>query len=219
MSRVLAFNDIDLRRWRNNLRKSQAATTYLQGRGLLKCSRRYCVGYEIGNSASKLNKRILFPLRDIDGTIVGVQGRAITSDIQPKYWHTPFPKGDKLKYLYGLYEIINGGTMGPITVLEGSPDVITLSRWGVRGVCVWGAVLGEYQAWLLKCFCSKVYISYDTDEAGNRATVHAERVLKDARLQYEIKQVPQDKAKDWCELYEQYGAEIAGREIARIFDL
>ncbi len=215
--RNIVFDEEDLARWRQALLSSKKAKAYLRSRGLLKISEEYAGGYCLDRFARHLNERIVFPLRDVDGAVVGVQGRAIDPNVKPKYWHTPFDKGDKLTYLYGLYEHVQRGEKTPIVIQEGSPDVWTLARFDVSAVCVWGSVLGDYQAWLLKAFTSKVYLGYDDDDAGHKATEHAEAVLKSARLQYEIKRPK--KAKDWTEYAEKYGKEAARKEVARVFSL
>jgi DNA primase len=119
--------------------------------------------------------RLLFPIHDLRGRVVGLGGRLLVPG-EPKYLNSPetdiFHKG---KQLYNLHQ-----AKGPIRkeesvlLVEGYFDVIRLSLAGVEHVVApLGTALTPEQATLLKRFAPAATILYDSDLAGLRATFRA----------------------------------------------
>src|SRR5690606_23258866 len=81
----------------------------------------------------RFRHRLMFPIRDLRGRVVGFGGRVLGDD-QPKYLHSPeTPVFHKGRELYGLYEAhrhLRGDA--PALVVEGYMDVLALAQFGFR---------------------------------------------------------------------------------------
>lgn len=126
----------------------------------------------------KFRNRIMFPIIDIRSKIIGFGGRVL-DDSMPKYLNskesTIYNKGHSL---YGLNIIKGNENRKKILLVEGYMDVISLFEKGINySVASLGTALTSRQAKLLKRFGEEVYICYDSDEAGRKATLRAIDVL------------------------------------------
>jgi DNA primase len=130
---------------------------------------------EDGTVTPRFKGRILFPIHDLRGRVVGFGGRLLGPG-EPKYLNSPetdiFHKG---KQLYNLHQ-----AKGPIRkeesviLVEGYFDVIRLSLAGVEHVVApLGTALTPDQAGLLKRFAPAATLLYDSDQPGLRATFRA----------------------------------------------
>jgi DNA primase len=123
---------------------------------------------------------VLFPLIDLDGSVVAVQGRALydyKALKRPKYWHSDFEKSE---YLYGLRENLGLITRkGVCYLVEGPLDVITLWMAGIPAVCAFGTTLSRIQAMMLATVCDSVVVAYDFDKAGDDACDRAVPLLRE----------------------------------------
>lgn len=122
-----------------------------------------------------LRGRVLFPIMDARGQVVGFGGRTLGGD-EPKYLNTPetrfFRKG---RLLYGLHraaECIRGSRTAHL--VEGYTDVIMAVQHGVQGVVAGlGTALTRENARELRRYADTVVLLYDGDEAGFRAAERA----------------------------------------------
>ncbi len=126
------------------------------------------------NYFDKFRNRIIFPIIDTKSRVIGF-GARILGDGQPKYLNSPdtnvFSKGN---HLYGLNMVNKHSNRKRILLVEGYMDVISLSSMGINySVASLGTALTERQAKLLKRYGDEVYICYDSDEAGIKATLRA----------------------------------------------
>jgi DNA primase len=128
-----------------------------------------------GAVSARFRGRLLFPIHDLRGRMVGFGGRLLVEG-EPKYLNSPeteiFHKG---KQLYNLHQ-----AKGPIRkeetviLVEGYFDVLRLMLAGVEHVVApLGTALTPDQAALLKRFASAATLLYDSDRAGLRATFRA----------------------------------------------
>ncbi|MGQ9818967.1 MAG: DNA primase [Candidatus Kapaibacteriales bacterium] len=121
--------------------------------------------------------RITFPIRDTMGKVVGFGARLLKEDpTQPKYINSPQTISfDKSKLLFGLYEGRNEIRSQKSAILvEGYADVITLHQAGFRNaVASCGTALTIEQLNILSRYCKTIYLAYDSDEAGQNATMRA----------------------------------------------
>lgn len=122
----------------------------------------------------KLRNRIIFPIIDTKSRVIGFGGRVL-GDEHPKYLNSPdtnvFNKGN---HLYGLNLLSKYSNRKRILLVEGYMDVISLFNMGINySVASLGTALSERQAKLLKRYGDEVYICYDCDEAGIKATLRA----------------------------------------------
>lgn len=126
----------------------------------------------------KFRNRIIFPIIDTRARVIGFGGRVLDRSL-PKYLNSPdtvvFNKGN---HLYGLNIISKNQNRKRILLVEGYMDVISLNTKGVDySVASLGTALTETQGKLLKRYGEEVYICYDGDSAGVKATLRAIDVL------------------------------------------
>lgn len=128
----------------------------------------------------RFRARVMFPIEDGRGRIVGFGGRAM-GDAPPKYLNTAeteiFHKGS---LLYGLKHALDAGRRsGSLVVVEGYMDVIGLARAGIdNAVAPLGTALTEEQLRLLWRHVPEPVLCFDPDRAGRRAAMRAaERAL------------------------------------------
>ena len=128
-----------------------------------------------GGFSDKFRGRVMFPIRDERGDIVGFGGR-ILGDGHPKYINSSeTPLYNKSRVLYGIHRAKDPMMKSRHAVLvEGYLDVIACHRAGVtEAVASCGTALAEGQVKLLKRFADKVTILYDGDSAGQKAAIRA----------------------------------------------
>ncbi|MDQ5962728.1 MAG: primase [Patescibacteria group bacterium] len=121
--------------------------------------------------------RIMFPIRNVSGATVGYSGRILPSLVDPtvaqgKYVNTPeTPLYHKSKILFG-YDTAKK-TMNEtkeVVVVEGQMDLCMSYQAGVHNtVAVSGTAFTDEHIHLIKRFCDKVILSFDTDSAGQNA--------------------------------------------------
>lgn len=126
----------------------------------------------------RFRNRIIFPIYDIKSRVIGFGGRVL-DDSLPKYLNSPdtlvFSKGN---HLYGLNNYLKSSNQERIILVEGYMDVISLYRSGITcAVASLGTALTINQAKLLKQYNSNIYVCYDSDEAGQRASLKAIDIL------------------------------------------
>ncbi len=119
--------------------------------------------------------RIVFPLRDVIGNVVGFSGRAL-HDQTPKYLNTPetvlFHKN---RYLYGLNEAKkNIAQHQQIILMEGQMDVTLSHQAGITwAVGTSGTALSEDHLTILRRYSDRLLLAFDGDAAGQKATLRA----------------------------------------------
>jgi len=135
---------------------------------------------------SFFENRLMFPLPDQFGNIVGFAGRALQEDQMPKYINTwESPVYDKSKYLYWLYRAKNEyKDVGGLVVVEGYMDVIGLFRiFGKSaGVATSWTALTSSHVKILKRFGDEIFLSFDNDQAGKQATIRALSLMREQWL-------------------------------------
>ncbi|MGR5301459.1 DNA primase [Vibrio alfacsensis] len=135
-----------------------------------------------GNRYDRFRGRIMFPIRDRRGRVIGFGGRVL-GDGTPKYLNSPeTPIFHKGKELYGLYEVLQAYREPPrILVVEGYMDVVALAQYGIDySVASLGTSTTGDHVQLLFRQTNTVVCCYDGDRAGKEA---AWRALENA-LQY-----------------------------------
>lgn len=127
----------------------------------------------------KLRNRIIFPIMDTKSRVIGFGGRVIDESM-PKYLNSPdtvvFNKGN---HLYGLNLVHKHSKRERILLVEGYMDVIALFAMGINySVASLGTALTTRQAKQLKRYGEEVFICFDADEAGVKATLKAISILR-----------------------------------------
>ena len=148
--------------------------------------------------------RLMFPIMDIKNRVIAFGGRVLDSSL-PKYINSPdtvvYNKG---RNLYGLNVAKNAKTDNVIMV-EGYMDCISLHQRGIpNAVASLGTALTEAQGRLLRKYFEKVVISYDSDGAGQAATLRGLEILKNIGCDVRILQM--EGAKDPDEYVIKYGS-------------
>lgn len=152
---------------------------------------------EKDNIYDRFRNRIIFPVFDVSGRVIGFGGRVL-DDSKPKYLNSPetpiFHKGTNL---YGLNLAIKNSHSNSVIMVEGYMDTISLHQSGITNVvATLGTALTEGQCKLLKRYYDTVIVSFDSDAAGQKATVRSLDILKKVGLSLKILQIPMGKDPD-----------------------
>lgn len=194
--------------YQNSLKASPAAISYLKKRGLSgQVAARFGLGWtggdrrglasvfpnyedpllvesglvieaDDGRRYDRFRERIMFPIRNTRGNIIGFGGRLIAQG-EPKYLNSPetalFSKG---RELYGLWEARTAvRTENCVVVVEGYMDVVGLAQQGVENaVATLGTATTPEHVQKLLRLSNKVVFSFDGDKAGRRAAWRALQV-------------------------------------------
>lgn len=136
---------------------------------------------ESNKGYDRFNNRIMFPLHDFSGRVVGFSGRIYqTSQNESKYMNSPesdiFIKGEML---YNYHRVIEETRQaGFVIITEGFMDVIALYKAGIKNaVAIMGTALTKGHIKLLKRLSKIVYLCLDGDQAGKNATIKSIGVL------------------------------------------
>lgn len=131
------------------------------------------IGQKNGKIFDFFRGRVIFPIIDLRGNVIGFGGRVLT-DAKPKYLNTTAsPVFDKGRSLFSL-NLAKKSNETKLILCEGYMDVISLYQAGITNVvATLGTALTENQAKLLMKYCREILICYDSDEAGQKATRRA----------------------------------------------
>lgn len=123
-----------------------------------------------GRDFDLLRDRVIFPIRDAKGRVVGFGGRALNDEIKPKYINSPDSEVfHKNQLLYGLYEGRKLKAQDWLMV-EGYMDVIALQQYGVNGaVATLGTASNTEHLNVLFRQNNRITIAFDGDTAGQKA--------------------------------------------------
>ena len=174
------------------LRKKGINDVLLEEAGLIS------VNKEKGRKYDRFRNRVMFPVFDYQGRVIGFGGRVL-DDSKPKYLNSPetlvFQKGTNL---YGLnFALKHNMSERYFVIVEGYMDLISLHQYGITNVVAsLGTALTINQARLLKRYADKVIISYDADMAGQMATLRGLEVLRTAGFDVRVLNIPQGKDPD-----------------------
>ena len=193
------------RYYRSRLKETPAAITYLKERGVTgEIARHFGLGYapagwrnlegvlpdyaaedvvraglviagEDGKRYDRFRERIMFPIRNPRGQVIGFGGRVLGQG-EPKYLNSPegplFSKGHEL---YGLFEAREGiRASGRVLVVEGYMDVVMLHQHGCQyAVATLGTATTATHLGKLLRLAGRVVFSFDGDAAGRRAAWRA----------------------------------------------
>lgn len=152
-------------------------------------------------------KRAMFPIIDLRGNVIAFSGRRIhDADSDRKYVNTSdtlvYKKGSNLFAL----NFAKKSKSDSIILCEGNLDVISLHQAGfTNAVAGLGTALTEEQAHLLSHYAGEIFICYDSDEAGQKATRKAINILGKTTLKVRI--IHMTGGKDPDEIIQKFGAE------------
>lgn len=157
-----------------------------------------------GNFMDRFRKRLMFPIKDVRDRVIAFGGRVL-DDSKPKYINSPenivYSKG---RNLYGL-NVAKQSKQSKIIIVEGYMDAISLYQRGISNVVAsLGTALTEAQGRLLRKYASEIIIGYDSDGAGQAATMRGLEILQN--LGYDIRILQLEGAKDPDEFVIKYGS-------------
>lgn len=131
---------------------------------------------------SRFFSRIMFPIFDVRGRVIAFGGR-VTDSSMPKYLNSSdSPIFHKKDNLYAL-NVAKNNKKREIILVEGYMDVISLHQYGFdAAVASLGTALSKEQAESIRKYSKTTYICYDSDEAGEKATLRAIDILKSSGI-------------------------------------
>ena len=185
----------------DTLRKKGYSDQELRDSGLVTVSRKN------GNLFDRFRDRLMFPIIDVRGNVIGFGGRIMKNDKEAaKYLNSPETLiFNKRKNLFAL-NLAKKSKLGYLILVEGYMDAIALHQYGFDcAVASLGTALTEDGAALLSRYTDQVVLIYDGDQAGQNATRRAIPILEKAGLQGKVLQMRD--AKDPDEFLKKFGAD------------
>jgi DNA primase len=192
--------------YKTELKKSPRAIAYLKGRGLSgQVAAKFQIGYapvgwqslqsvfphydnevlataglvvenEQGKRYDRFRDRIMFPIHNQKGEVIGFGGRVINPEDTPKYYNSPetpvFQKGHELYGLFVARRAIRAA--GRVLVVEGYMDVVALAQYGIDyAVAALGTATTPFHIAKLMRQTDEIVFSFDGDNAGRTAAWRA----------------------------------------------
>ncbi len=161
-----------------------------------------------GTYFDKFRDRVMFPIIDLRGNVIGFGGRILKDrDDAPKYLNSPETLIFKKKENLFAMNRAKNTKEGKFLLMEGYMDVISLHQNGFdNAVASLGTAFTPQQAEILKKYADKAILCYDSDEAGQKATERAGEILREAGIKGRVLTVTSGKDPD--EYINSKGAEM-----------
>ncbi len=200
----LGFSDV----YRDDLYKYLKNKGYkdeeMKNSGLIRFDEKYGASDQFWN-------RVMYPIVDTNNRVIGFGGR-VMGDGKPKYINTQeTPVFDKSRNLYGLNFAKKSKRQG-IIFCEGYMDVISMHQAGFdNAVASLGTALTPGQVNLIKRYTDRVYLAYDSDEAGTKAALRALGIMREFEMPARV--ISLRPYKDPDELIQAEGTESFERRI------
>ena len=180
------------------LRKRGFSESELERSGLVKRSAK-------GNLYDIFRHRVMVPIIDVRGSIIAFGGRVL-DDSKPKYINSPETMVyHKSRTLFAL-NVAKKSASKRYILCEGYMDVISMHEAGFdTAVCACGTALTAEQVKLLSEYADEVVLSYDSDEAGQKATERSLGLFANSPVKVSV--LSYQGAKDPDEFIKKYGRE------------
>lgn len=161
-----------------------------------------------GNIFDAFTERIMFPLWDIDGNVVGFSGRIYKTKDSSKYVNSKesdiFKKGKLIYNYHRAKEEVRKKKF--VLVVEGFMDVIAFYKVGIKNVvAMMGTAVTNEQANLLKRLSTNIFLCFDGDSAGNMATMSCANELTKVGITPKVIRLPENLDPD--EYIKKYGSD------------
>ena len=155
-----------------------------------------CGKSEKGHYYDAFRNRVMFPIIDVSGNVIAFGGR-VMDDSKPKYKNSSdTPVFKKSRNLFALNFAKNFAEESLI-LCEGYMDVIALHAAGFsNAIATLGTAITSEQARVLSRYTKRVIISYDADEAGQKAAKRAMQLLGEVGLEVSVLKIPDAKDPD-----------------------
>lgn len=168
---------------------------------------------EQGGCYDKFRNRLMFPIIDVTGRVIGFGGRTLGDD-PAKYMNSPATVlFDKSHSLYGLDQSREAiSQSGTAIVVEGYTDVMMAHQFGIENVvAALGTSLTSGHARILRRYAKRIVLVFDSDVAGKAAANRALEVCLDQKIDVQLAFVPEGK--DPCDYLLEAGPEAFGNVI------
>ncbi|AOG60617.1 DNA primase [Spiroplasma helicoides] len=133
--------------------------------------------------------RIIFPITDEDGNVIGFSGRAFNEGDTPKYKNSSENLVFKKSHLaYNFFNVKNQLRIkNEVLILEGFMDVISLERIGIKNsIAIMGTSFTDYHIKLISKYTKNFKLFLDGDKAGVNATIKTAKFLMDRKINVSI---------------------------------
>ena len=150
-------------------------------------------------------KRVMTPIFDLRGNIIAFGGR-VMDDSKPKYVNSPETLVYHKSETVFAMQIAKRSASRRFVLCEGYMDVISMQQAGIdTAVCACGTALTPGQVRIISEYADEVILSYDSDEAGQKATLRSLELFRNSPVKVGVLQIP--GAKDPDEYIKKYGPE------------
>ncbi len=148
-----------------------------------------------GRCVDALAGRLIIPMINQFNQVIAFVGRLLEKTDFAKYKNTKetiaFSKGNTLFNINNLKKLKNEKGLDSVIIVEGHLDVVSLVQAGFKNVVAsMGTSLTKDQARILKRYAEKIYISYDGDFAGQKASIRGLEILKEEGLEVKVVSMP-----------------------------
>ena len=158
-----------------------------------------------GNLYDLFRHRVMVPIIDVRGNIIAFGGR-VMDDSKPKYINSPETLVYKKSRTLFALNLAKKSASKRYILCEGYMDVISMHEAGFdTAVCACGTALTPEQVKLLSEYAEEAVLSYDSDEAGQKATARSLALFADTPVKVSVLSIP--GAKDPDEFIRHYGKE------------
>lgn len=185
------MNNIDeiIKYYRKELKNSSVAISYLKDTRKLTAEtiNYFKIGYAPSNPTCNIeyHDRIMLPIKNTLGEYVAFTGRTLSETNESKYKNSfESPDYQKGRILYGFSDSLSYiQETESVFLVEGQFDFLTLWQNGIKNVVAGsGTGFTPIHARLLSRYAQNVYLCFDADDAGKKATMKVQRLLQDTGL-------------------------------------
>ncbi|MFR9066829.1 MAG: DNA primase [Faecalibacterium prausnitzii] len=141
-------------------------------------------------------KRVMTPIFDLRGNIIAFGGR-VMDDSKPKYVNSPETLVYHKSETVFAMQIAKRSASRRFVLCEGYMDVISMQQAGIdTAVCACGTALTPGQVRIISEYADEVILSYDSDEAGQKATLRSLELFRNSPVKVGVLQIPGAKDPD-----------------------
>ncbi|MBQ3934769.1 MAG: DNA primase [Clostridia bacterium] len=172
------------------------------------------VSRKTGNLYDIFRNRLMFPVFDLNGEVAAFSGRRMNEAEERKYINTSdTPVFKKSRILFGMHIAKKHAEKG-IILCEGAPDCIAMHQAGFENAAatLGTAITGEH-ARMISRFTKQVYLAYDIDAAGRKATLRGIELLQQVGVDAKVVNLGEGDSKDPDEFIKNHGADAFRRKV------
>ena len=171
---------------------------------------------EDGTYYDLFSDKVIFPIQNEKGFVVGLSGRTLKKDDQVKYINSPeSPLFKKSQLIYHVYQALPSIRKQKRVILtEGYMDVIAMDQAGFsETVATMGTSLAKDHVQLLSQLTDHVILAYDGDQAGNQATLKAIDAFQKSKVKLDIMAFPDQLDPD--EFIKKHGSDAVNSQLMK----